>query len=226
MDLNQALYTTRAMRRVSNDPIPSDVVKAMMDAAIRSPSGSNSQNWRWITVSDPEMIGKLAVLYADAWAELNATIYKGRAEKVKESGDRGAIRLMNSSQWLADNFDQVPLVVLPYHRNDWLGASIYPAVWSMMLAARSHGVGTTLTTVLGMFRHQEVAELLGVPLDKGWTNPAAITCGYPLGRWGLAKRAPAHQVTFSEQWGQPPEWTADQPLWSPGDDGSRTTDDG
>ena len=215
MDLNEALYTTRAMRRVSNEPIPVDVVKAMMDAAIRSPSGSNSQNWRWITVTDSNTIGKLASLYREAWAELNATIYKGRIEKVMDSGDQGAIRVVNSSQWLADNFEQVPLVVLPYHRNDPSGASIYPGVWSMMLAARSHGVGTTLTTVLGWFRHDEVAELLGVPLDKGWTNAAAITCGYPLGRWGLAKRAPAQNVTYSEHWGETPEWTADEPLWNP-----------
>lgn len=226
MDLNEALYTTRAMRRVSNDPIPTDVVKAMMDAAIRSPSGSNSQNWRWITVTDSDTIGKLAPLYREAWAELNATIYKGRIDQVMESGDQGAIRVVNSSQWLADNFEQVPLVVLPYHRNDPSGASIYPGVWSMMLAARSHGVGTTLTTVLGWFRHDEVADLLGVPLDKGWTNAAAITCGYPLGRWGLAKRAPAQTVTYSEHWGEPPEWTADEPVWSPDDDVSRTTDDG
>ncbi len=214
MDLNEALYTTRAMRRVSSDPIPTDVVKAMMDAAIRSPSGSNSQNWRWITVTDRGTMGELAQLYAQGWTELNATLYKGRIEKVMESGDQGAIRVINSSQWLADNFDQVPLVVLPYHRNDPSGASIYPAVWSLMLAARSHGVGTTLTTILGMFKHQEVAELLGVPLDKGWTNAAAVTCGYPLGRWGLAKRAPAQNVTFSEHWGNAPEWTADEPLWN------------
>ena len=161
----------------------------------------------------------LATLYAEAWVELNATIYKGRIDKVMESGDQGAIRVINSSQWLADNFDRVPLVVLPYHRNDPSGASIYPAAWSLMLSARSHGIGTTLTTVLGLFRHQEVADLLGVPLDKGWTNAAAITCGYPLGKWGLAKRAPAQNVTFSEQWGNPPEWTADEPLWSSNDDG-------
>lgn len=225
MDLNEALYTTRAMRRVSNDPIPTDVVRAMMDAAIRSPSGSNSQNWRWITVTDPETIGRLGPLYREAWAELNATIYKGRIDAVMASDDQGAKRVVSSSQWLADNFEQVPLVVLPYHRNDPSGASIYPGIWSMMLSARSHGVGTTLTTVLGWFRHDEVAALLDVPLDKGWTNAAAITCGYPLGRWGLAKRAPAQNVTFSERWGIAPEWEADDPLWNP-DDGQRTTEVG
>lgn len=213
MELNEALYTTRAMRRVKSDPIPEDVVKAMMDAAIRSPSGGNSQNWRWITVTDRDTIGKLAPLYSDAWAELNRTWYKGRAERAAEVGDEATVRVMNSAQWLADNFEQVPLVVFPFHRNDPSGASIYPGVWSLMLSARSHGVGTCLTTVLGLFKHDEVCQLLGVPEGKGWVNAAAVTCGYPLGRWGLAKRAPAELVTYSERWGDAPAWSVDEPLW-------------
>ena len=50
---------------------------------------------------------------------------------------------------------------LLYGPLDPSGASIYPAVWSLMLSARSFGVGTTLTTILGLFKHEEVAELLG-----------------------------------------------------------------
>jgi nitroreductase len=213
MDVFEALYTTRAMRRVSSDPIPQDVIVSMLDAAVRSPSGGNSQNWRWITVTDRDTIGDLAALYASAWDELNRTVYAGRAEAARERGDEATLRVLDSSQWLADNFDSVPLVVLPYHRNDPTGASIYPGVWSLMLAARAHGVGTTLTTVLGMFKGPELAELLGVPLDKGWVNAAAVTCGYPLGRWGVAKRGPAHSVVYAERWGEPPDWVADEPRW-------------
>lgn len=214
MDLNEALYTTRAMRRVKTDQVPEKVVEAMLDAAVRSPSGGNSQNWRWLTVTDRPTVKELGHLYADAWAELNATFYKGVWEAAEASGDETTKRVLSSSQWLADNFEQVPLVVLAYHRNDPSGASIYPAVWSLMLAARSHGVGTTLTTVLGIFKQKEVAELLGVPLEKGWQNAAAIPCGYPLGRWGLAKRAPVHEVVYEERWGAAPTWTADEPLWT------------
>ena len=216
MDLTEALYTTRAMRRVASDPIPSDVVQAMLDAAIRSPSGGNSQNWRWIVVTNRETIAELGVLYAQGWEVLNATLYKGKKEAAQASGDEATKRVMSSSQWLADNFDRVPLVVLPFHRNDPTGASIYPAVWSLMLAARGHGVGTTLTTILGLFKHTEVADLLGVPLEKGWQNAAAIPCGYPLGRWGVAKRAPVHQVVYEDQWGSAPKWQVDQPLWRQG----------
>lgn len=213
MDLNEALYTTRAMRRVSSEPVPPDVVQSMLDAAIRSPSGGNSQNWRWLTVTDRDTMRQLGNLYAEAWTELNETFYKGAKEAAVASADTSTLRVMSSSQWLADNFGVSPLVVFAYQRNDASGSSIYPAVWSLMLSARGHGVGTTLTTLLGMFKGQEVAELLGVPLDKGWRNAAAIPCGYPLGRWGLAKRAPVNEVVYNEHWGQAPTWSLDQPVW-------------
>ncbi len=214
MDLNEALYTTRAMRRVKPDPIPTEVVQSMLDAAIRSPSGSNAQNWRWITVTDRSTMAELGKLYEQAWIELNTTFYAGARQAAEARGDETILRVLSSSQWLADNFKDTPLVVLPYHRNDPTGASIYPAVWSLMLAARRHGVGTTLTTVLGIFKHEEVADLLGVPLDKGWQNAAAIPCGYPLGRWGLAQRGPVHEVVYKERWGEAPGWMLDEPLWS------------
>jgi nitroreductase len=217
MDLHEALYTTRAMRRVKPDPIPDEAVRSMLDAAIRSPSGSNAQNWRWLTVTDRSTMRELGRLYSEAWVELNETIYRGKREEADASGDEAAQRIYSSSQWLADNFGESPLVVLPYHRNDPSGASIYPGVWSLMLAARSHGVGTTMTTILGIFKQNEVAELLGVPLEKGWLNAAAIPCGYPLGRWGVAKRAPVQDVVYEERWGENPEWVLNEPLWSPGE---------
>lgn len=215
MDLYEALYTTRAMRRVAADPIPDDVVAAIMDAAIRSPSGGNSQNWRFVSVSDRETMHVLGPLYREAWDELGRTFYKGKREAAEQAGDETTMRVLSSAEWLADNFADVPLVVFAYHRNDASGASIYPAVWSMMLAARGLGVGATLTTVLGIFKHAEVAELLGVPLEKGWTNAAAVTFGYPLGRWGVARRSPAHEVVYENRWGSAPSWRVDQPLWSP-----------
>ena len=53
-----------------------------------------------------------------------------------------------------------------------------------MLAGRAHGIGTCLTTVLGMFQQEKAFEILDIPTDKGWTINAVITAGYPLGKWG------------------------------------------
>ncbi|MEX2278450.1 MAG: nitroreductase family protein [Acidimicrobiia bacterium] len=216
MELFEALYTTRAMRRTSTDPVPDEVVAAMLDAAVRAPSGSNAQNWRFLTVTDQAVKDQLGPLYREAWTALNETIYAGARERAEEVGDDQSLRMMNSSDWLAENFERVPLWLMVFSRNDPSGASIYPAVWNAMLAARGHGIGTCLTTILGMFRQAEVFEVLGVPADKGWTMNAAVSAGYPTGRWGLAKRKPAHLVAFAERWDQSPAFTIDEPLWQEG----------
>lgn len=213
MDLFEALYTTRAMRRTATDPVPDEVVAAMLDAAVRAPSGSNAQNWRFVTVADQETKDRLGPVYREAWAELNKTIYAGARERAEKVGDDQSLRMLSSSDWLAENFERVPLWLMVFSRNDPSGASIYPAVWNAMLAARGHGVGTCITTILGMFRQQEVFDILGVPAEKGWMMNAAVSAGYPTGRWGLAKRKPAHEVAYSERWDQPLGFTIDQPLW-------------
>lgn len=213
MDLYEALYTTRAMRRVSPDPVPEEAIAQILDAAIRAPSGGNAQNWRMIVVSDPDVQADLAPLYRSAYEELQNTIYKGRRQKVVESGDEASLRVMRSSDWLAENAEQVPLWILFFSRNDPSGASIYPAVWNAMLAARGLGLGTCLTTVLGIFRSPEMFELLDVPTEKGWVLSAVVTCGQPLGTWGVAQRAPAERVTYGQRWGRELGFEVNGPLW-------------
>jgi nitroreductase len=214
LDTFEALYTTRAMRRVNPDPIPEDVVKRILDAAIRAPSPGNRQSWRFVTVTDRELMGKLGDLYARSWEQLQAAAYKGMRERAVATGDKTTQRVLTSGDWLAANFSQVPLVVLAYIRNDPDGSGIYPAVWNLMLAARTQGVGTTLTTVLHHFAEQEVADLVEVPAGRGWRLAAAVTCGYPLGNWGVAARPPAENVVYSERWGEAPTWSVPEPLWN------------
>jgi nitroreductase len=214
MDVFEALYTTRAMRRVKPDPIPDEVVRQMLDAAVRAPSPGNRQQWRFVVVTDRSKVARLAELYRSAWDQLQVTVYAGRRQSAVERGDEVTQRVLSSGDWLSANFDRVPLVILPFVRNDPDGSGIYPAVWNLMLAARAHGVGTTLTTVLHHFAAAEVAALLEVPTGKGWRNAAAIPCGYPLGKWGVADRPPVESVVFTERWGASPEWSVPEPLWS------------
>lgn len=217
MDLFEALYTTRAMRRSDGEPISDDVVAAMLDAAVRAPSGGNAQNWRFVVVRDQALKDRLGPLYRNAWEHLGNTLYAGRREAAEERGDSQTIRVMKSSDWLADNFEKVACWMMVFSRNDPTGASIYPAIWNAMLAARGHGVGTCLTTILGMFEQDEVFEILGVPGDKGWRMDAAVSVGHPTGRWGLAERKPAHGVAYADTWGNDLGFTIDRPLWDEGD---------
>src|ERR1700729_717464 len=80
MDLNEALYTTRAMRRVRPDPIPLDVQARILDAAVRAPSGGNQQNWRFLLLADPAKKAALAPLYQDAMSKLWDSVYKAQVE--------------------------------------------------------------------------------------------------------------------------------------------------
>lgn len=214
MDLTEALYTTRAMRRVSPDPIPAAVTARMLDAAVRAPSGGNAQNWRMIIVDDPLVRDRLGPIYRDAYEQLQSTIYEGRRQAAEAAGDDAALRVMRSSDWLAENFEQVPMWILFLSRNDPSGASIYPSVWSAMLAGRAEGVGTCLTTILGIFKSPEIFDLLGIPDDKGWQLAAAVSCGYPLGRWGLAEREPVDSVSYANRWGEELGFEVGGPLWA------------
>lgn len=213
MQLTEALYTTRAMRRVSPDPVPTNVIAKILDAAIRAPSGSNAQNWRMLVVDDPEIRAQLGPVYRRAYETLHSTVYRGGREAAEAAGDETSLRVMRSSDWLAENFETVPLWIMFFSRNDPSGSSIYPAVWNAMLAARGEGIGACLTTILGFFESPASMELLGVPDDRGWVFNAAVSFGHPLGRWGLAERKPVEEVSYQNRWGESLEFEVGGPLW-------------
>ncbi len=221
MDVYEALYTTRAMRRVKPDPIPRAVQARILDAAIRAPSGGNAQDWRFLLIDDPDVKAKLGPLYRDAIGRLWETFYRERLERARSAPDdpRSAslLRVQASAQHLADHFEDVPLFLAAFARGDGSGGSIFPAVWSAQLAARADGVGSSITSVLGIFHGERAMEILGVPDGKGWSMACLVSLGYPTGRWGVAPRRPAHEVAFRNRWGTPVGFEVGEPLWPPAD---------
>lgn len=219
MDVYEALYTTRAMRRVTTEPIPMDVQERILDAAIRAPSGGNTQNWRFLLVDAPEVKAQLGPIYRRAMDTLWSSFYVDRvraAEADPDSAESRSFRaVQRSAQWLADHFEDVPLFMFGFAQHDTSGSSVYPAVWSAQLAARAEGVGSSLTQALA-FHDAEVKEVLGVPADQGWHMACCISFGYPTGRWGVAERQPSHEVSFRNQWGDPVGFTTPRPLWPAG----------
>ncbi len=216
MDLFEALYTTRAMRRVSSDPVPEEVQASILDAAIRAPTGGNAQNWRFLLVDDTDTIGRLAPLYKAGIDSLWETIYAQRvawANEDPEDPERAQfLRVQRSAIWAAEHFDRYPLLLFGFAQHDPTGGSIYPALWSAQLAARAHGVGSTLTVVL-MFHDEAVKEILGVPTDEGWIQAGCVLMGYPTGTWGVAARRPVDEVSFRNRWGEPLGFEVPEPLW-------------
>jgi nitroreductase len=83
------------------------------------------------------------------------------------------------------------------------GASIYPSVQNLLLAARTEGPGTALTTLLCAVE-PKVKELLSIP-DKVATA-ALIALGYP--EKGFPKklalsRKPVSEIAFADTYGNP-----------------------
>jgi nitroreductase len=218
MDIREALYTTRAMRRVRPDPIPEAVQARILDAAIRAPSGGNTQNWRFLLIDDPGVKSRLGPLYRDAIARLWETLYRTRLEHARANPDDAAsaslLRVQASAQHLADHFESVPLFLAAFIRGDTSGGSIFPAVWSAQLAARAEGIGTALTSVLGGFHGAEALGILGVPADEHWVMACLVSFGYPTGRWGVAPRLPVHDVAYRNSWGTSIGFEVPEPLWS------------
>ncbi|HWJ64639.1 MAG TPA: nitroreductase family protein [Acidimicrobiales bacterium] len=216
MDILEALYTTRAMRRVERTPIPTDVQALILDAAVRAPSGGNTQNWRFLLVDDPALIAQLAPLYREAVDLLWEHVYKDRLDAARANPEdpesKQFQRIVSSVEHAAEEFARYPLLLFGFVQHDPTGGSIFPAIWSAMLAARSRGVGSTLTSVL-LFKSAEVLDLLGVPADEGWIMAGCVTFGYPTGRWGVAPRRPVEEVAHRNQWGAPLGFAVDGPLW-------------
>lgn len=217
MDLHEALYTTRAMRRVRPDPIPTEVEARILDAAIRAPSGGNTQEWRFLLVDDPAIKAKIGPLYRDSMDQLWKTIYAQRIADAQANPDDPAsvetMKVVRSAQHLADHFEVVPLYLFGFVHFDPTGGSIFPAIWSAQLAARAEGVGSALTSVLGVFHGPETLEVLGVPTDEGWIMACCVSFGYPTGRWGVAPRRPVHEVSYRNRWGDDPGFEITEPLW-------------
>jgi nitroreductase len=217
MDIEEALYTTRAMRRVRPDPIPMDLQARILDAAIRAPSGGNSQNWRFLLVDDHDVIGQIAPLYRDGLDQLWKSFYAERLAAARATPDtpesQSMLAVQRSAQWLADHFEDVPLFLFGFVEADPTGSSIFPAIWSAQLAARAQGIGSALTILLSFLHPAEVGEILGVPADEHWVMACCVSFGYPTGRWGVAPRRPVHEVSFRNQWGEPVGFHIEQPFW-------------
>jgi nitroreductase len=209
MDIYEAIYTTRAMRRLKPDPIPYDVQARILDAAIRAPH--IGEGWRFILVDDPEIKALLAPLYRQGFERMIG----GRpeelfAEVMKTDTQMG--RAVRSGLHLVNHFARVPLLLLGFGQTKD-GAGVYPALQNAMLAARAQGIGSTLTGFLQTYFSNEVMDILGAPKDAGWYLHGVVVMGYPTGRWGIGARKPVHEVAARNHWEGDLGFTVPEPLW-------------
>ena len=218
MDLYDALLTTRAMRRFTDEPVTDEQVWACLRAAVQAPSGGNIQPYQFLVVTDPELRQEVGRLYLRAWERYEPAVAKVTPPAKDEAAARRQQRNVAASDHLARTLGDVPvhvfvlmpkisMVVADDDGEMDVGptyASVYPAVQNLILAARAHGLGTVLTTVYRVYE-DELRALLGVP-DR-YEVVGLLPLGHPTGNWGVAPRRPAESLTSWNRFGerrQPP----------------------
>lgn len=200
----EALHSTPSRRYLSSEPIPDDVLWAILDAAVRGPSGGNQQGWGWVVVTDDAIKRQVAGWYREAWDRA----YGSRREEILAASDTpGGLSRTSylAAEHLAAHIAEVPVWIFPVLRhaagrtNPRIGASIYGAVQQLILAARAYGIGTTITT-LHTAHEDDVHALLGLPEDA--LTMALLPLGYPVrGRWSEPVRKPLEEVVHWDRWG-------------------------
>jgi nitroreductase len=213
--LLEGLVSTRAIRRYRVEPVPPEVLRDVLFAATRAPSGSNRQPFRMLVLADGPRAQDAKRLIGDharaVWAEKRAAeSYDGGSGA---RADSPKARMALTMQRYVDQFERCPVLILacllrppPVLATD--GGSVYPACQNLLLAARALGYGGVLSGW-----HQgvetELRALLDVPDDVFLA--ATITLGRPEGGHGPVRRRPMGELVYEDAWGRSPAWAIDPP---------------
>ena len=213
--LLEGLATTRAIRRYRDEPVPDSALRDMLFAATRAPSGSNRQPFRFVVLSRGSKADAAKAMIGESARAL------WNAKRKNDGYDEGSgadanspkARMARTMQSYVDNFDRVPVLVLPclvrYRAPAPMeGASVYPAVQNLLLGARALGYGGVITG----FHHPvdgALKQLLGIPEEV--FIAATVTLGKPRGAHGPVRRRPMAERVYGDEWGVAPDWATDPP---------------
>lgn len=184
--LEQLMTTQRAIRRFTPDPVDDALLERVLAAATRAPSARNLQPWRFIVIRDVDTKSHLGAIFD----ELGGQMYGANAPDRTPWGEVPVLVAVCSEYAFGKNESGITA----------LGASIYPAVQNLLLAAHAAGLGSVLTT-RWKAREAEVRPLLGLPEDM--TLHAIVPLGWPEMRPGRNRRQPVAEVTYRERFGEP-----------------------
>ena len=185
-DLDRLFATQRAIRKFADRPVDDSVVAEILRAATRAPSARNVQPWRFIVVRAPEK----KRLLGEVFDELGAQMY-GAGVPDRTPWKDVPVLIAVCSERVFGEGDAAATA---------LGASIYPAVQNLLLAAHALGLGSVLTT-RWKSREAEIRPLLGLP--DSMSVHAIIPLGWPAERHGRNRRRPLSEVAFRERFGEP-----------------------
>lgn len=203
-DVFEIMRTMRAMRRLKPDPVPDELIVKILQAGHTAPNGGNAQTWRFLVVKDAAIKRAVQVHYKRAFDEWIGPQYasgKPPPGSTREKYDRQRAAV----EYLTDHFHEAPVwIVACIDHGDGAptrhsSASIYPAAQNMLLAARTLGLGATLTT-RHLYFEEESEKALGLP--PGVRSYAILPIGWPMGNFGPVGRGPLADFVYLDRWGE------------------------
>ena len=210
---DELLTTTRAVRKRLdlNRPVEREIIQECISIAQQAPTGGNKQDWHFVVVTDQGLRAGLGRLYRKGSEEYFSAPAPAKGTASQDSKHRipTQARVRDSAAFLAEHIDEVPVHVIPCisgRTDGWSAgtqagkwASIIPAAWSFMLAARARGLGTTITTF--HLRYEEkAARLLGIPF-KEVMQAALMPVAYTKSvDFKPAQREPVERMIHWDRW--------------------------
>lgn len=210
MDLLETLRSTGAVRGFTDDAVSGATVASILETASFAPSGGNRQPWKVAVIKDPDLRQTLSGLMRPVWQEYcGANAVGQRPFAFGKSIDAPPVEAPNA---LIDDIASVPVVLaIAADLRDIAimdgnldrppivgGASIYPFCWSIVLAARAHGLGGVMTTFLSR-AELGAAEPLGLPENHALA--ATIFLGVPTHQNTKLRRNPVNSFAFIDGFG-------------------------
>jgi nitroreductase len=216
MELSDVMRTTAAVRSFADEAVPVEVLHRVLDDARFAPSGGNQQGWHVIVVRDPPLRRRLADLSAGTWARYLAEQAAGyrafnpidpapaELDVPDDLSPHPMLAYIETvPEVLVVTVDLRVLAVTDRHLERFSvvgGASVYPFVHNILLAARNQGLGGVLTTFLAA-SEPEVAPLLGLPEHHAVV--AMIGLGTPVHQPSHLRRNPVESFTTIDHFDGP-----------------------
>jgi len=213
LSIDELLTTTRSVRKRLDltRPVEAEVIRECLSLALQAPRPGSGERWHFVVVTEPAQREALAALYRKGarYIGMERKAEQAAAVAVDEKEAATFARSIDSAQYLVEHLHEVPVHVIPCIQGRAenlsvveqasLWGTILPAVWSFMLAARSRGLGTVLTS-LHLHFEREAAGVLGIPYAQ-IMQVGLIPVAYTLGTsFKPAARKPLEAVLHWNRW--------------------------
>jgi nitroreductase len=197
---DELLSTTRAVRKRLDltRPVERELLEDCLDLAFQAPTAGGQEGWHFLLVTEAGEKKAIADLYR-----------RSKRENDPASVPPEQRPMMDSAAQLAEHLHEVPVLVIPCLEGRVEGApllqqavawaSILPATWSFMLAARARGLGTSWTS-LHLAYEEEVAGIVGIPYEQVM-QVALIPVAHTIGtEFKPARRKPREERVHWNRW--------------------------